>query len=353
MAEKPIVTMGMAVYNGERTIAESMRSVLSEAFTDFEFLLVDDGSTDASLTVIGQFDDPRIRVLRNDGNQGLVATRNRIAREARGTYLAWLDQDDLSDPQRMATQVDHLERNPMTAVCGGQTAMLVEQRTGGYVRRVERFPTDHATIRAAMLFLNPIACNTVMMRRAVFPAEPFRAAFGNSLDYDLWSRASDTMTVVNLPVVLGSYRVHGGQTSQGAALDRMNRHALDVQAELAERALGMQWNEHQRGMHACATTAPIVVSDEVRLSDIAEWLCELRIANESAKERGFSGFDARCFETALARQWTTVCLAARATLGTRTAARWALSGKHRIGFSARAGIASTRDGLIRRARRRR
>ena len=344
--------MGMAVYNGARTLAASIRSVLDESFGDFELLLVDDGSTDESLAMIATFDDPRIIVLRNDGNQGLVATRNRIVSEARGEYVAWLDQDDLSEPRRMATQVAYLDAHPQAAICGGQTAMLVEQPDGTYSRVRERFPTAPAAIRAAMLFMNPIACNTVMMRRSMFAREPFRAAFGNSLDYDLWSRASDDLTVTNLPVVLGSYRVHSGQTSQGSALARMNRHALDVQSELAERALGMQWTAHDQDTHALATTFPVIIDDEARLPEIADWLQVLRHANSTAVDRGLPGFSFVDFDIALARQWTTVCLGARAALGARSATRWTIRGMHRIGLPMRAGVASTRAGIVRRLNRR-
>ena len=353
MAPAPIVTLGMAVYNGEATIAESMRSVLQESFPALELLLVDDGSTDGSLDVIQTFADPRIRLLRNDGNKGLVATRNRIVHEARGRYIAWLDQDDLSEPNRLATQVAFLDSHPEVVICGGQTAMLVEQGPGQFARRVERFPTSTQQVRASLLFLNPLACNTVMMRRAPFAdSPPFRPEFGNSLDYDLWSRASDTMPVLNLPVVLGSYRVHAGQTSQGAALERMNRHALQVQTELAERALGMAWTDEQQAIHAQATIAPVVIENAAQVTAVAAWFRQLRTANASAAQRGLPGFDGPAFDEAIARQWTTVCLAAQRALGSTSAGRLAITGARQMGLPPARVLASMRAGFARRMSRR-
>lgn len=346
MPPEPTVTVGMAVYNGAATIAESIRSVLDESFTDIELLLVDDGSTDDSCAVIESFTDPRLRLLRNDGNQGLVATRNRIVREARGRYLAWLDQDDLSAADRMQTQVAYLDSHPQVALCAGWTAMLVGEATNPS-RSIERYPQSAQAIRATMLFLNPIACNTVMMRQEPLRgAEPFRTSFGNSLDYDLWSRMSDTLEIVNLPKVLGSYRIHAGQTSQGAALARMNRHALDVQIELAERAMALRMSTADEEVHGRATTAPLEIDDADLLASIADWFTRLRAANGAA-QTGRS-FDRRSFDQALTRQWTTVCLAARRSLGSTVAARAALSGARRIGLPASAVLASVREGVARR-----
>ena len=347
------VTVGMAVYNGATTIADSIRSVLAETYPDFELLLVDDGSTDESCTVIDGFDDPRIRLLRNEGNLGLVATRNRIVHQARGEFIAWLDQDDLSAPDRMATQVAYLDRHPAVAVCGGQTALLVQHGDGRVTRTIERFPTSPHAIRAAMPFLNPIACNTVMMRRAPFSGtDPFRPAFGNSLDYDLWSRAGDTMLVVNLPGVLGSYRIHAGQTSQGAALERMNRHALDVQVELLHRILDLDITEDQRTLHRQATTAPVDVANGEDVQGIAEWFAGIRRANATVRASGLAGFDPSALDAALARQWTTVTLAAQRSLGRGHAARLAHAGARRIGLPMGALLASGAAGLGRRMRRR-
>lgn len=301
----PLVTVGMAVYNGERYIGEAIESVLSEDYPNWELLLVDDRSPDASAEIIRAFADPRIRLVENEVNLGLVGVRNRILREARGTYIAWLDQDDITMPRRLDAQVAFLEAHPEYALCGSWTAMRTETAPGTFTDSTERLPETHEQIRAAMLFLNPVACNTVTMRVEAFTGNGlwFRPEFGNSLDYDLWSNASDSLRVCNLPEVLGAYRVHEGQTSQGAALDRMNAHALQIQADLAQRALGIDMTEADRHRHAMATVSPIVVTHPADIDHVAAWFGRLREANVSTR-----AFDAAEFDRALARQWTSVVL---------------------------------------------
>lgn len=341
----PLVTVGMAIYQGEAFIGDAIRSILEGTYPHWELLAVDDCSPDRSADIVRSFRDPRIRLVENEVNLGLVGVRNRILTEADGRYVAWLDQDDLAYPDRLAAQVAYLEAHPDVAVCGSWTHLRTERPDGSFATGLERLPTDHAAIRAAMLFLNPIACNTVMMRRDAFIDQGmlFRPAFGNSLDYDLWSNASDTLRLHNLPEVLGAYRVHGNQTSQGAALETMNAHALQIQVELAERALGITMSRDEQQTHAFATVAPVVVSDAGELARVADWFGTLRRANSAR-----NSFDRSLFDRALARQWTTVVLAAsRSRMGRAAAMRAGLSGIRVIGVPAAPAISSVVAGIRR------
>jgi glycosyltransferase involved in cell wall biosynthesis len=345
----PKVTVGMAVYRGEAYIAEAINSVLAETFQDWELLLVNDASPDNSVEVIRSFNDPRIRLLENETNQGLVGVRNRIMVEARGTYLAWLDQDDLTLPNRLATQVAYLDANPEIAVCGSWTKMRYEALDGSVTMTTERLPVSNDQIRATMVFLNPLACNTVMMRRSALAERQlmFREQFGNTLDYDMWSNASDTMRVCNLPVALAAYRVHASQTSQGAALDLMNDQALQVQVDLIERALGIEMNDEERRIHRSATIAPLVMSNLDQLEDIARWFGRLKTANDS-----IGSFERSEFDRALARQWTTVVLAATRSGDSRTATlRRGLASTRQIGLPVTAIVSSASAGFTRRLAR--
>ena len=346
----PKVTVGMAVYRGEAYIAEAINSVLAETFQDWELVLVNDASPDNSVEVIRTFSDPRIRLLENETNQGLVGVRNRIMVEARGTYLAWLDQDDLTMPSRLATQVAYLDANPEIAVCGSWTQMRYESHDGSVSMTTERLPVTNNQIRATMVFLNPIACNTVTMRRKDFVSRglEFRPAFGNSLDYDLWSMASDELRMCNLPQALAIYRVHGDQTSQGDALERMNGRAMEIQVDLAQRALGIRMSAQDRALHRSATIAPVVLADSIPFAEIARWFGFLRAANQERQ-----AFASKDFDVALARQWTTVILAsARNRIPKQELLRQAITGTREIGLPLSALARSTSAGLRRRAARR-
>src|SRR5947199_1042993 len=97
----PLVSVLMATYNGERYIRQSIDSILSQSFADFELIIVDDGSTDSAPTLLQSYSDSRLRVLRNPGNLGVVGSRNRAFAESRGVYVASHDHDDLIRPRRI------------------------------------------------------------------------------------------------------------------------------------------------------------------------------------------------------------------------------------------------------------
>lgn len=346
----PLVTVGMAVYRGEAHIADAIRSVLEGSYPHWELLAVDDCSPDRSADLVRQFADPRIRLVSNDVNTGLVGVRNRIMREAAGTYIAWLDQDDLAYPQRLSEQVAYLEDHPEVGACGSWTDLLTEQPDGSFTAGVERFPKDHAAIRAEMLFLNPMACNTVTMRRVAFVDRGllFREAYGNSLDYDMWSTASDELLLHNLPTVLGAYRVHGSQTSQGAALEKMNAQALQIQVELVLRSLAITMTADDIRLHRLATVAPVVITEAEDLERVAAWFGRLRSANVNRQ-----AFDAARFDRALSRQWTTVVrAAARSGLSRSKVATKAAAGFRAIGVSPASIAMSASAGIRRRLFRR-
>ena len=303
MPSKPLITVGMPVYNGERYLRRAVESVLAQTYRDWELILVDDCSTDRSLDTLGKFKDDRIRVLSNATNQGLVRNRNRIMREAQGRYLAWLDQDDVAYPHRLARQLADLMTHPETSICGGWTNMRVEQDDGHSVVYRRRTQTSSDDVRAQMIFSSPLMCNTVIM-----DVEPltsaglqFRSEFGNALDYDMWSNASDSFVVRNIRNVLGEYRVHSGQTSQGDELVRMNASSLVVQTQFARRWLGMDWTAEEMAVHQRVTLLQDEDAGVDFFSEAANWLRILRRASLRQKL-----LDREAFDLALARQWVNV-----------------------------------------------
>ena len=114
----PKVTVLMPVYNGEKYLKEAITSILLQTFDDFEFLIINDGSSDASVDIIQSFRDPRIRLVHNDTNIGLIATLNKGLKLAHGKYVARMDQDDISLPRRLEKQTYFMDNNPDVGVCG-------------------------------------------------------------------------------------------------------------------------------------------------------------------------------------------------------------------------------------------
>lgn len=231
----PRVSVVMPVYNRERLVAESVRSVLGQTFGDLELLVVDDCSTDGSAAVLAALarEDCRVRVLRTPRNSRQSAARNLALVEAQGEFIALLDSDDVALPHRLATQVAFMEAHPEVQLLGGAMQAF------GAVDRVLTKETDPELVRCALLFRNELAAPTAFLRRAFLVRHglAFDETFPLAEDYDLWERVSAAGgRLANLPEVLVRYRVHGGSDTV-TALDRMEDLADRIRLRQLRRLL--------------------------------------------------------------------------------------------------------------------
>ncbi len=211
----------MPVYNREKFVAESMRSVLAQTFSDFELLIIDDGSTDKSMEITQSFNDPRIRIIKNEGNTGLVAVRNKGIKESRGEFIALLDSDDLMVPSRLEKQYNFLSENPEFGMIGTGVKLIDEKGKETGVIWKEKIPPEKIPIR--LLFNNCFTQSSVMMRKNALPEERYREGFAPAEDYELWARIAETSKVWNLPEVLTLYRIHGENISSGGISKKYER----------------------------------------------------------------------------------------------------------------------------------
>jgi len=202
----PSVTVLMSVYNSERYLRTAIESILAQTYPDFEFVIINDGSSDSSRQIITSYSDPRIRLVDNDGNLGLIAALNRGLAMAKGDLIARQDSDDISHPRRLAQQVDFMSNHPEVALLG--TNGRVIDHLGNYLGRLDR-SQEHASIRWYNLFDNSFIHTSVMFRREVICNESKGyGAFPYCEDHDLWSRVTLTHLVANLPMRLVDYRAH-------------------------------------------------------------------------------------------------------------------------------------------------
>jgi glycosyltransferase involved in cell wall biosynthesis len=201
----PTVSVIMPVYNGADYLREALDSIFAQTFEQFELIVIDDGSTDSSEEILKQYSDSRLRLFFQP-NSGLAATLNRGIELAQGQYIARMDQDDISRPERFAKQVAFLEKNPRCALLG-TWAEIWEVRVK--TERIHAHPTDNATLRFELLFNNPFAHSSVMLRREAvmqvggYSTDPSRQP---PEDYELWSRLARHYELANLPEVLHIYR---------------------------------------------------------------------------------------------------------------------------------------------------
>ncbi|MCT0209044.1 glycosyltransferase [Synechococcus sp. CS-1332] len=213
MTRAPRVSILLPVYNGISFLKAAVESVLSQTYFDYELIILDDGSTDGSSSVLSTLSDSRIRLIRQD-NIGLAATLNRGISVARGTYVARQDQDDLSHPDRLALQVAYMDAHQDCVLVGSWAQIMEVDRL---VERFHRHPVDEPTLRYQLLFNNPFVHSSVLLRRSAlqqvggYTTDPARQP---PEDYELWSRLSRIGAVANLDEILLVYREIPGSMSR-------------------------------------------------------------------------------------------------------------------------------------------
>lgn len=230
----PRVSVVLPVYRGAAHVGAAVESVLGQTFSDFELLVLDDASPDESVAIVESFGDPRVRVLVNERNLGQVATLNRGLREARGEYVARLDQDDVCLPERFERQAALLEEQPKVAVVG--TWVDVVDESGVVVDRSRPLLDDVVDeLYAILVDRLPLAHPAVMLRReAALALGGYDETVRYCEDQDLWRRlvlAGHELRVVPEPLL--RYRVHAGQQSSLHAEEQRRNNEAAIERFVA------------------------------------------------------------------------------------------------------------------------
>lgn len=198
----------MPVYNAEAYIAESVQSILDQTEPDFELLIVDDCSTDNSIEIINSLKDPRIIFHKKERNSGYTESLNWAIDQAKGTYIARMDADDVSLPKRFEKQLTFLEQHPDVALCG--TDAHVE---GSNLRF--NYPTEPKAIQANLLLGSALIHPSIMGRTEIFKQYKYDTTKEPAEDYDLFTRLVEGgEQLANLDEALLIYRVHNNQISK-------------------------------------------------------------------------------------------------------------------------------------------
>lgn len=207
----PKISVIMPAYNAEKYIAEAINSILGQTFEDFEFIILNDCSKDRTEEIILSYTDPRIVYVKNEENMGVARTLNKGLELAKGEYIARMDADDISLPERFAKQVAFLEKNDDIAVlstnlnCFNENGILSD---GWTVSEPEQMKVD-------MLFSCGLAHPSVMMRANVIQnLGGYNPDFNGLEDYELWCRVLEHHKITTLPDVLLQYRIHGNQVTK-------------------------------------------------------------------------------------------------------------------------------------------
>ncbi len=202
MSRQPLISVILAVYNGQTHIEAAVTSVLTQTYRHFELIIINDGSSDGTTAILAGLTDPRIRVIHNKTNRGLIASLNRGIDEARGEIIARMDGDDRSHPDRFAKQVQFLLDHPSYGLVGTLDAVINPDQT---VRCIEPFLITDTDIRTGLAFKNQFCHGSIMLRRSALGDMRYDPKAKYFEDYDLWSRLALQTKLYNLPEVLYYY----------------------------------------------------------------------------------------------------------------------------------------------------
>lgn len=233
-----IVSVVMPVYNAELFLQAAIESVLGQTFSDFELFLIDDGSTDRSREILEQYKklDSRVVCIHNPSNLGLSRSLNLAITRSNGSYIARMDADDISLPERFATQIDFLNSNPEIGVLGSLFKLIDKDST--VTSQEIPFPTVPDFVKWCFFFYNPIVHPAVMMRREVINmVGGYSSEVERSQDKDLWVRLFWKTKFSNVPKTLLYLRKHEQNVSNTGYVKGLEHNSI-ILGQLASELVG-------------------------------------------------------------------------------------------------------------------
>ena len=256
LSKPPLISVLMPVFNGERYIRQAIDSILAQTVTDFELIIIDDASTDNTSSILHSYADRRIRLIRLDANLGIVGALNIGLDAANGEFIARMDADDISHPDRFAKQVAFMKKNLQIGLLGSWIRGFGDVRW----KYIERYPENHDEIRTWMIFENPFAHSAIMFRREVIEQNQLRYPdnFRFVEDWALWSLLADKTEFANIQSVLVDYRINKMGISQtGSAIQTRSKSKLMQQ----------NFSKFNLPYDAILATPVQSIADLIRLSD--------------------------------------------------------------------------------------
>ena len=264
----PQTTVLIPTYNCSKYIVPAVKSVLAQKYTDYELLILDDGSTDNTEEIISKISDSRVVYLKNSSNKGIVYTLNKGIDLAKGEYIARMDADDIVLGNRLQVQTDFLSKNPDYGIVGGW--YQVTNENGKIIDTVEGV-TNCSSAQLGLLFRNQFAHSVVTMRTDLAKQLKYDPEFQYCEDYDLWVRFAEVSKVTNLPAYYLSYRWYSENSC-----NRKQKELKQAMLNLLSRELDKIEVEHtaeELVLHAavCFGMAPKLFKNEEKRNRLNQW----------------------------------------------------------------------------------
>lgn len=247
----PRISVIMSVYNAEKFLEESIKSILAQKDVLLELIIVNDGSTDRSLEIAlkNSETDKRIHII-NQANEGLPRALNNALKASTGEYIARMDADDIALDNRLKIQAEFLQKNPEIDIVGSFVHAFGDNKN-----RIWKFPISKEDCDVAMLFLNPLAHPAVMFRKSVVASVGYyNTTFEYDQDYEFWARSSAYHRIANIPRPLLKYRIH--ETQMGSVFSRSTRVKSQVRTqEFLLKEMGMNPSSDDMKIHLLLANA--------------------------------------------------------------------------------------------------
>lgn len=218
-----LVSVILPVHNRERFVAVAVQSILDQTYPYFELIIIDDASTDSTLNIIEKFEDKRIKFLRNEKNLGVSASRNKGVKEANGDFIAFMDSDDISVPDRLQKQLKLFTEKPEIDICGSWVQFLNSDK-------IIRHKEEHEEIFTQLLLNCSVSIGVVMFKRKRIKDVLLNEQLKFGEDYELWSKVGWKTKMYNIQEPLLLYRSHEGQIS---GINKKQQLVLDAEIRLS------------------------------------------------------------------------------------------------------------------------
>jgi glycosyltransferase involved in cell wall biosynthesis len=294
----PLVSVILPNFNGGQFLRKAVRSILGQTYRHFELIYIDDGSTDNSMAIMRTIKDPRVRMIINRENRGLVYCLNLGIQSAQGKYIARMDADDISLPHRLKCQIQFMEKHSSISICGAWIKTIGRKHT---CWRNDRLPISDVSIKLRLFFGNSLVHPTVMMRKAFIDARSlsYNPDMKKIEDYDLWSRVGNAAQFANIPKTLLKYRYHD-----------LNLSHIDFHFDTSRKSLlysiykrlfdsnGIQYDDNDLDLHYRLNDYPKI--EGITIDQIVNWLLRLR-------NSFYAQYDLKSVDKVLLYQWYFIC----------------------------------------------
>jgi glycosyltransferase involved in cell wall biosynthesis len=287
----------MPAYNAESYISQAIKSVLNQTYEDFELIIINDGSTDSTKSVINSFYDSRIKYSENVNNSGIVTSRNKGLVQAIGKYIGMLDADDIAYPEKFEEQIAFLEKNKDFGMVGSWAVFIDEN--GEKLPGSWKLTASSEMIPAIMLFKNYFLQSAVLYRKECISKFSFKEDFDILEDYLIWLEIIKKYKAWNLQKYLVKYRIHSGGVTKKHSIEKLLKEKKVFQ--LLFEQIGINATEEEMEMH-------LLIRDDVPITSIStlksieSWLLKI-----SEKNKELKIYNHHMLEKVIFNRWAKVC----------------------------------------------